>query len=175
MFGPWGHSSIAAVAFSIADGGPAATAPLSAYVSLPPDATLVTGGHWGGDRSGWSCSARPGGVSCAHAAISAAGRTGGLITVQVTGSRACGQPVQVSVTGGASTASAQSAGTIQCSRWHRGWSQHAAARQGAGQQTAAQQTAARPPAAGSRWPGQQWQAAVARAGLAGPWIRGLGR
>jgi DNA-directed RNA polymerase specialized sigma24 family protein len=156
VFGPWGRSSVAAVAFSIADAGPQATAQLSAYVSLPPDATLVTGGHWGGDRGGWNCSARPGGVSCAHAPISAAGRTGGLLTVQVTGSRACGQPVQVSVSGGASTASAQSAGTIQCSRWHRGWSGHAAARPGAAQQAAAQQTAARQPAAGSAGPGQHW-------------------
>lgn len=168
VFGPGGHSSVAAVAFSIADVGPAATAPLSAYVSLPPDATLVTGGHWGGDRSGWNCSARPGGVSCAHAAISAAGRTGGLIIVQVTGSRACGQPVQVSVTGGASTASAQSAGAIQCSRWHRGWS-----RQGAAQQAAAQQPAARQPAAGSRpgqqWHGQQWHGQDWRGNGSGRW------
>jgi DNA-directed RNA polymerase specialized sigma24 family protein len=152
VFGPWGHSNVAAVAFSIADAGPAATARLSAYVSLPPGAALVTGGHWGSDRSGWNCSARSAGASCAHPAIAASDHVSGFITVQVTGSQACGQPVQVSVTGGASTASAQSAGTIQCaSGHHHGWAAGQAARQ-----VTLRQTAFRAPA--PQWPGRDLRA-----------------
>ncbi|HEU5416306.1 MAG TPA: hypothetical protein VFV41_01360, partial [Streptosporangiaceae bacterium] len=168
VYGPRGHSNVAAVAFSIADAGPAATDHLSAYVALPPGATMVTGGHWGhrghwgGDRSGWSCSARTGGVSCTHAAIAASGRTGEIIAVQVTGSRACGQPVQVSVTGGALTASAQSAQTIQCRSHHHGWSRQAAASGAAAQQGALRLTAG--PHAVRQWPGRDWRGSSGWAG-----------
>jgi hypothetical protein len=67
----------------------------------------------------WSCQAASGGAACAHGPIGAAARTGGLLAVMVTGPAACGQHVQVTVTGGTSPVSAQSAGTIDCRRhWH---------------------------------------------------------
>jgi hypothetical protein len=156
VFGPAGDSNVAAVAFSIADAGPAATAQLSAYVSLPPGASMVTGGQWGSDRSGWNCSARSTGASCAHPAIAASDHVSGFITVQITGSRACGQPVQVSVTGGASTASAQSAGTIQCSGGrHNGWWATQAPQQAAVHQPAFRSPAPRWPARGQ--PARGWR------------------
>jgi len=152
VFGPWGQGNVAAVAFSIADAGPAATARLSVYVSLPPGTSLVTGSHWGSDRSGWNCSARSAGVSCAHPAIAASDHVSGFITVQLTGSRACGQPVQVSVTGGASTASAQSAGTIQCGSGHH----HAWWAGQAAQRVTLHQPAFRSPV--PQWPGRNGRA-----------------
>jgi DNA-directed RNA polymerase specialized sigma24 family protein len=161
VFGPWGDSHIAVVVFTIADAGPAATSGLTAYISLPRDASMMSEGRDG--RSGWSCRGRRDGASCVHAPIAAAGRTGGMIAVQVTGSAACGQPVRVSVSGGASTASARSAGTIQCGgsrhhHWHS-WAQQAAAGQpreswsrSSGQLWPAQQWLAQ------QWPAQQWPA-----------------
>jgi len=134
--GPGGWGDIAVVAFGVANGGPATTAPLSASVALPSGAELVTG--WPGPAgvpgnvnvpgvpgthnapappggNGWDCRAAAGGAACAHPAMGA-GQSGAQLAIQVTSSSACGQHVQITVTGGTSPASAQSGGTIQCGR-----------------------------------------------------------
>jgi DNA-directed RNA polymerase specialized sigma24 family protein len=111
VFGPVGFSRVGTVAFGVANAGPAATGDLAATVSLPAGTALAssTGAF------GWTCSAAGHGAACVHGPIGAAARTGSILTVQITGSAACGQLVSVTVTGGESAASAQS-GTIQCSQ-----------------------------------------------------------
>jgi DNA-directed RNA polymerase specialized sigma24 family protein len=131
-----GFGDVAGVAFGIADTGPAATRNLTATISLPAGAVLMTSSHRSSGppgppgtnayqgppgAAGWSCQAIAGGAACAHGPIAATARIGGVIAVRITGSAACGKYVQVTVTGGASPASAQSAGTIQCSQHRRGF------------------------------------------------------
>jgi DNA-directed RNA polymerase specialized sigma24 family protein len=87
--------------------------PFLAGPALKLGSTLTAG--WNGPgASGWTCSAEGTGAACVHGPIAAAAQTDGILAVMVTGSAACGQPVQVRVTGGTSASSAQSAGTIEC-------------------------------------------------------------
>ncbi len=103
------------VVFSVTDNGSSATAVLTATIVLPAGSSYVAGGGPGHhDRSGWTCEATSSGASCQHAAIAAGGGAGGTVLIQLNGSAACGQPVQVTVTSGATSASAQSPETIQC-------------------------------------------------------------
>jgi DNA-directed RNA polymerase specialized sigma24 family protein len=132
VFGPGGYGDVAGVAFGVADSGPAATETLTASISLPAGTALVTSQQGPSssspdatsrnaetaDVNGWSCQAVGGGAACVHGAISATAQAGGMIAIQVTGSAACGQHVTVTVTGGTSPATAQSAGTIQCDSGH---------------------------------------------------------
>lgn len=141
VFGPGAFGRVAMVSFGVTDGGPAATSDLAAHISLPADTQPMTSG-----RGTWSCQASSGGAACAHGPIGAAARTGGLLAIAVTGPAACGQHVQVTVTGGSSPVSAQSSGTIEC---RRHWRAATVGRwQGTRWQGARWQ--------GTPWPGWQW-------------------
>jgi RNA polymerase sigma factor (sigma-70 family) len=110
VFGPHGHQQDAWVAFQVTDAG-VGTSELTAQISLPSGAALQSGGS-GPQPGGWTCSQDGTGASCQHAAIPAGGQAPGGIPIQVTGSQACGQNVQLTVSSGASSAGAQS--SIQC-------------------------------------------------------------
>jgi RNA polymerase sigma factor (sigma-70 family) len=110
VFGPHGHNQDAWVNFQVNDAG-VGTGELTAQISLPSGAALQSGAG-GSQPDGWTCSQDSAGASCQHAAIPAGGQAQGWIQIEVTGSQACGQNVQLTVSSGSSTASAQSA--IQC-------------------------------------------------------------
>jgi DNA-directed RNA polymerase specialized sigma24 family protein len=140
---PVGLSDLAEITFAIADTGPVATGPLSASIALPPGSTLLAAWS-GPGIIGWQCTAAGSSsagtstagsssagtsttdsteqgsneqgstATCVHDPIGATAQADGILTVAVTGPAACGQPVTVTVTGGAAVTSAQSAGTIQC-------------------------------------------------------------
>jgi DNA-directed RNA polymerase specialized sigma24 family protein len=119
VLGPGMFGHLATVSFGIGDSGPGSSGTLTASISLPSGSTPMTGWRMPG-LGGWSCTADSGGLSCSHGPIAASDRTGGLVAVVVTGSAACGQPVRITVSGGASVSTAESAATIEC-----GQSQHA--------------------------------------------------
>lgn len=174
VFGPGRFSPTAAVVFGITDGGPAATSELSARISLPAGAAAAAGWHSAPaaavagqtaalssrlDWSGWSCQPVSGGAQCSHGPISAAMRTGGWLAVRVSGSSACGQHVQVTVTGGTSPASAESLGTIQCERsWSPATTTARHAARHAAQRPGRRPAGHRPGPASPRppWPGGPW-------------------
>ena len=117
----YGQGNTGVVVFSATDTGTAATAGLTATIVLPPGSSYVSDGHhWHHGhhghhgQDGWTCQATASGATCQHQGISAGAETGGTIFIQVSGSSACGQPVQLTVTSGAQSASAQSPETIQC-------------------------------------------------------------
>jgi len=96
------------VAFQVKDTGNAATGEVTATITLPSGATLSSSNHHGG----WSCQSNSGVVTCQHAAIGAGVQASGSIRITA-GQTACGQPVQLAVSSGDASASAQSDG-IQC-------------------------------------------------------------
>jgi DNA-directed RNA polymerase specialized sigma24 family protein len=111
VHGP-GRGNMAQVFFQVTDTGSASTGTLTATISLPSGSSLA--GSGGGHRgSQWTCQATSSGATCQHAAISAGEQVSGGILIQLNGSGACGQPVQVTVTSGSASASAESQG-IQC-------------------------------------------------------------
>ena len=114
----YGQGGMAAVVFSVTNTGTAATGGLTATIALPAGSSYIPDGHhWHHGhhgQGGWTCQATTSGASCQHAGIPSGGQAGGGMLIQVNGSSACGQPVQVTVTSGAESASAQSPETIQC-------------------------------------------------------------
>ncbi len=73
--------------------------------------------HAASDRGdGWSCERSSTGATCQHAALQAGSQTGGVIFIIVSSSSACGQPVQLSATDGAASASAQSPEGVPCNQ-----------------------------------------------------------
>ncbi len=112
VHGP-GQGNVAQVSFQVTDTGRASTGTLTATISLPSGSSLASfgGGHGG---SQWSCQATSSGATCQHAAISAGEQVQGGILVQLNGSAACGQPVEVTVTSGSASASAESGQDFQC-------------------------------------------------------------
>jgi hypothetical protein len=125
--GRWGN--IAVVDFGVANSGPATTRPLNASLALPSGAALLTGWHGppsvpgsvslsavlnppGGN--GWTCAPVSGGASCGHPAMPAAAQSGAQLAIRITRSSACGQHIEITVTGGTTPAGAQSGGTIRC-------------------------------------------------------------
>jgi DNA-directed RNA polymerase specialized sigma24 family protein len=152
VFGSRAFGQLAGVAFGVTNSGPAATAELTAVISLPPGTAMVTGWHRSHHRSrregrpgadGWACRAVAGGAACSHRPIAAAERTGGLLAVWVTGARACGRHVGVTVINGATRSRAWSAETIWCGQAESGV-------------MAAPAPAVRAARSGGRWPGDQW-------------------
>jgi RNA polymerase sigma factor (sigma-70 family) len=110
------------VYFQVTDTGSGQTGELTVSVTLPAGASMVSGG-WGGGNGrsatdsgyGWSCQPTSTGGTCQHDAISAGAQTTGAIFFTLSGTSACGQPVQVTATSGAVSASAQSPNGISCS------------------------------------------------------------
>jgi hypothetical protein len=116
VYGPQQHNA-AQVTFQVNDTGNAATGQITASITLPSGASLLWGGghHGHGGWGGWQCQPTSTGASCQHAAISAGAQAQGVIFIAINGSSACGQPVQVTASSGAASASAQSPQDIQCS------------------------------------------------------------
>jgi DNA-directed RNA polymerase specialized sigma24 family protein len=143
---------------------PAATPGLAllAGPALKLGSTLTAG--WNGPgATGWTCSAEGTGAACVHGPIVAAAQTDGILAVMVTGSAACGQPVQVMVTGGTSASSAQSAGTIECGpRQPPSATARATAASGRGHEGTDSRSAGHEPGWGHghkpgwRWPSTHW-------------------
>jgi len=106
--------NFAQVSFTVTDTGNASTGEITAAISLPSGSWFPGNGHHfgGGGFGGWSCQADSGGATCQHSAISAGAQAQGMI-FRVVGGSACGQPVQLTATSGAASASAES-GDIQC-------------------------------------------------------------
>jgi DNA-directed RNA polymerase specialized sigma24 family protein len=113
VYGP-GQGNVARFFFQVTDTGTASTGALTATITLPSGSSLASfgGGHW---HHQWSCQATSTGATCQHAAISAGQQVSGGILIQLNGSSACGQPVDITVSSGSASASAQSAQDIQCS------------------------------------------------------------
>ena len=114
VYGP-GRGNIAQGFFQVTDTGSASTGELTATIALPSGSSLANfgGGHRG---NGWTCQATSSGATCQHAAISPNNQAPGYILIQVSNSSACGQPIDVTVTSGSASASAQSSQGIQCSQ-----------------------------------------------------------
>jgi DNA-directed RNA polymerase specialized sigma24 family protein len=110
VFGP-GRGNGAQVFFQVGDTGSAGTSSLTATISLPSGSSLA--GSWSGHRHSWTCQQTSSGATCQHGPISAGQQAFGLIWIQLNGSAACGQDVQLTVSSGSVSASAQSQ-DIQC-------------------------------------------------------------
>ena len=109
LFGPHGHSSVGTVSFQATDTGSSTANGLVATISLPSGTNMT--GSASGD---WSCQATASGATCRHAPLSAGQQIQGRITIQVTGTSACGQPVGLTVSTAGASVGAQSAQTIKC-------------------------------------------------------------
>jgi hypothetical protein len=104
--------------FQVTDTGSASTGTLTATITLPSGSSLANFGGGGHRGHGWTCQATSSGATCQHSGISAGAQTSGFILIQVSGSSACGQPVQVTVSSGSASASASQ--DIQCSQGQGG-------------------------------------------------------
>jgi DNA-directed RNA polymerase specialized sigma24 family protein len=112
-----GSGNAVQVTFRVTDAGSAATGGLTAAIGLPAGSSMFTG--WGNHNAdhgwgGWSCQPVSSGASCQHSALSAGTDSWGSIWVQLTGSAACGQYVQLTASSGSASTSAQSAQGIPC-------------------------------------------------------------
>ena len=101
------------VLFRVTDSGSAATGGLTADITLPPGSSMSGIGH-GHQSKRWTCQPTSSGASCQHDPISAGQTANGAILVQLSGTAACGQAVEVTATASGASASAQSPETIQC-------------------------------------------------------------
>lgn len=111
-----GRGNIAQFFFQVTDTGSASTGELTATIALPSGSSLANFGGGGHRHNAWTCQATSSGATCQHAAISPNEQVSGFILIQVSSSSACGQPVDVTVTSGSASASAQSAQDIQCAQ-----------------------------------------------------------
>jgi RNA polymerase sigma factor (sigma-70 family) len=109
-----GQSGYAQVSFVVTDTGTAAAGELTAAITLPAGSSLLSGHHGKGHEGGWACQPTSAGASCQHDPVSAGASAHGTILVQLSGSAACGQPVQLTATSGTVSTSAQSPEDIQC-------------------------------------------------------------
>ena len=116
-----GHGPGARVTFQVANTGGAASGPLTAVIALPAGSSLSSGdsqpsqSNGAGEGTavpffgGWSCQATSGGATCTHAALPAGQQAQSTLFITVGSSGACGQPVRITVTGGAATVVASQA------------------------------------------------------------------
>jgi RNA polymerase sigma factor (sigma-70 family) len=106
------------VFFQVTNTGSAATGELTVTITLPAGSSMIADGGRHGDAASdhhhdWSCQPTATGATCQHAAISAGAQIAGAIFITLSGTAACGQPVEVTATSGSASASAQSGG-IPC-------------------------------------------------------------
>jgi hypothetical protein len=111
-----GFGNFGQVFFQVTDTGSGPTGQLTVAITLPSGASMVGGGdqNFFGGAFGWSCQPASTGAICQHARVSAGAQTEGAIFMTISGSAACGQPVQLTATSGAVAASAQSPNSISC-------------------------------------------------------------
>jgi DNA-directed RNA polymerase specialized sigma24 family protein len=98
--------------FTVTNTGNASTGALTATITLPSGTSMASGGH--GHGHDWTCQPTSSGASCTASALAAGANSHGALGIQVNGSSACGQSVQLSVSGGSASTSATSPETIQC-------------------------------------------------------------
>jgi DNA-directed RNA polymerase specialized sigma24 family protein len=106
------HGSLVEVAFSASDTGTAATGELIASVTLPAGGSL-SAGHGTPSSDGWACQQSSSGATCQHASIKPGQRLQGTVYLSVP-TAACGEHVQVLVSAGTASATAQSPEDIVC-------------------------------------------------------------
>jgi len=118
--GGWHFSNFGLVVFEVQDTGSAATGQVTVTITLPAGASMSSDGGAGQGRSGadwgsgWTCQPTSAGATCQHDVIPAGGQTMGAIYITLSGTSACGQPVELSAASGSASASAQSSGGISC-------------------------------------------------------------
>jgi len=90
-------------------------------VALPAGTSLSSGDPQPNDSNGigegtavplfggWNCQPTSGGATCTHAALAAGQQAKGMLVITVSSSGACGQPVRLTLTGGAATVAASQA------------------------------------------------------------------
>jgi DNA-directed RNA polymerase specialized sigma24 family protein len=110
---PW---NMALAEFRVADTAGSGTGELSASISLPSGAWLISDGQNG--WQGWACHPDGRGAMCEHGPLPVGGQARGLVVIAVGGGAACGRSVRIAVRSGAGSASARSA-DIPCGT---GWS-----------------------------------------------------
>jgi DNA-directed RNA polymerase specialized sigma24 family protein len=124
----------AQVGFVVNDTGNSASGTVTATISLPSGAALggnaITFVAQANDRHnhGWNCQPTSTGASCQHDPISAGNGAQGSILVQLSGSAACGQAVELTVTSDSASVSAQSPDVFQCGEGGNGFESGAAPR-----------------------------------------------
>ena len=107
-----GRDSFGRVVFEVSNTGSVASGSLTAVIALPAGASLSSGGgrHGGQSNSqpggGWTCQADSSGATCTRAALPAGQQAQGTLSINLGGSGTCGQPVQLTVTGGAAPVAA---------------------------------------------------------------------
>jgi hypothetical protein len=111
-----GRGVAAVVVVHVTNTGSAATAGLTATITLPPGVTLLGLARLtGSGQPSWTCSdAQAGTSACQRGPLAAGATTSVAVRVVVTILSGCGQPVLASVVSGALSASGQSAGLVQC-------------------------------------------------------------
>ena len=98
------------IVFQVSDTGSAATGEITVSLTLPAGSLAFGGHHHDG---GWTCQPSGGSATCQHDAIAAGSQAQGTLWLVFAGSGPCGQPVQLTASSGAATASASSGG-IPC-------------------------------------------------------------
>jgi len=102
----------AVVDVHVADAGGAATAGLTASLTLPAGTVLL--GVAGTGPQTWSCTASSAGATCVHGPIAAGTATTAAVRVLVVSLSGCGSPVLATVTSGGLSAAGQSASRVRC-------------------------------------------------------------
>jgi RNA polymerase sigma factor (sigma-70 family) len=102
----------AVVDVQVADSGGAASADLTASLTLPAGTMLL--GLAGSGPQTWTCTAIATGASCVHGPIAAGAATTAAVRILVVSLSGCGNPVLATVTSGALSASGQSASRVRC-------------------------------------------------------------
>jgi RNA polymerase sigma factor (sigma-70 family) len=104
------------VSFQVTDTGSAPTGQLTVTITLPSGASMFGNGNQGffGGGFGWSCQPNSTGATCQHAGVSAGTQAEGGIFMTISDNAACGQPIELTATSGAVSATAQSSTGISC-------------------------------------------------------------
>jgi DNA-directed RNA polymerase specialized sigma24 family protein len=116
-----GFGRLADVNFTVTNIGSATSAVLTARVSVPPGVNMTLGA---GLSDGWTCGPADDGATCSHQPLAAGTGATDTLTVLLTSASACGQPVELTVTG--RSAQAAAATPVRCGnpghevRHHRG-------------------------------------------------------
>lgn len=102
------------VTWAVTNTGKAATDALTVSLSFPSGASLQGSGAFQADNEGWNCQPTAAGASCQRGALAAGSQAQGAMVISVDGPEACGQPVDMTASGGNASASAQSPEGINC-------------------------------------------------------------
>jgi DNA-directed RNA polymerase specialized sigma24 family protein len=110
-----GFDRLAQVNFTVTNIGSATSAVLTARVLVPPGVSLTLGA---GVPSGWTCGPADHGAICSHQSLAAGAGATDTLAVLLTSASACGQPIELTVTGQSAEASA--ATPVRCGHGRHG-------------------------------------------------------